>query len=195
MCVYIYIYTRSIDGVTMFRAIKTVARVDDGGASVSIRRQLTSPPGIPIRRMERWSHVGRNIAHAATLFSHQFKDYSDLWLGLHLIVEIVDSRRGERSLLAKDHAWRKKRSARLLGIRAHIDRRSLREREEIKTPIRNPSDSHVGSKASKGGGWNVIVAADIFFARSGSIVADGKGGTGVLLFISCNNRVVWRGVK
>lgn len=143
MCVYIYIYTRSIDGVTMFRAIKTVARVDDGGASVSIRRQLTSPPGIPIRRMERWSHVGRNIAHAATLFSHQFKDYSDLWLGLHLIVEIVGSRRGERSLLAKDHAWRKKRSARLLGIRAHIDRRSLREREEIKTPIRNPSDSHV----------------------------------------------------
>lgn len=50
-----YIYTRFIDGVTMFRAIKTVARVDDGGASVSIRRQLTSPPGIPIRRMERWS--------------------------------------------------------------------------------------------------------------------------------------------
>lgn len=41
----------------------------------------------------------------------------------------------------------------------------------------------------------MIVAADIFFARSGSIVADGKGGTGVLLFISCNNRVAWRGVK
>lgn len=47
----------------------------------------------------------------------------------------------------------------------------------------------------------MIVAADIrlfFFARSGSIVADGKGGTkrtGVLLFISCNNRVAWRGVN
>lgn len=71
--IYIHVYTRFIDGVTMFRAIKTVARVDDEGASVSIRRQLTPPRNPDKTNGKLASHVGRNITHAATL-----SDYSDL---------------------------------------------------------------------------------------------------------------------
>lgn len=60
MYVYIYIL-EAIDGVTMFRAIKTVDRVDDGGASVSIRWQIDLATRNPDKTNGKLlSHVGRN---------------------------------------------------------------------------------------------------------------------------------------